>query len=46
VKEEDSEEAEDGSDGGEDSEKLTETGVGSGLGKGRPSKPSKRSRVA
>ena len=46
VKEEDSEEAGDGSDGGrEDSDNKIDAGV-SALVKGRPSKPSKRSRVA
>mmetsp|Transcript_10676 Transcript_10676/g.23621 ORF Transcript_10676/g.23621 Transcript_10676/m.23621 type:complete len:1257 (+) Transcript_10676:118-3888(+) len=45
VKEEDSEEVDDGSEGGEDSDKKIDVG-GSELVKGRPCKPSKRSRVA
>ena len=45
VKEEDSEEVDDGSDGGEDSDKKIDAG-GSDLVKGRSCKPSKRSRVA
>jgi len=45
VKEEDSEEVEDGSEGGEESDKKIDTG-GSSLAKGKLCKPSKRSRVA